>query len=115
MRPHGRARVNPLAPQAFAVCDRCGKWINHVNLRTQVEWAGVRTVDTGFRVCDGCLDVPQEQLRSLILPPDPVPIRNPRVELALLSPDDVRATEAGDVRETEDDLIRILEGEPDGA
>jgi len=31
-------------------------------------------------VCKSCLDVPQEQLRTIILPPDPVPISNPRPE-----------------------------------
>lgn len=28
-----------------------------------------------------CLDVPQPQLRTIILPPDPVPVSNPRPEL----------------------------------
>lgn len=31
-------------------------------------------------VCQSCYDKPQEQLRTVILPPDPVPIMNPRPE-----------------------------------
>jgi hypothetical protein len=31
-------------------------------------------------VCDICLDTPQEQLRSVSLPPDPIPITNPRTQ-----------------------------------
>lgn len=36
-------------------------------------------MDTGYLVCrDRCLDDPQQQFRTLILPPDPVPRQNPR-------------------------------------
>jgi hypothetical protein len=31
-------------------------------------------------VCDTCYDEPQEQLRAIVLPADPMPIINPRVE-----------------------------------
>jgi hypothetical protein len=31
-------------------------------------------------VCDTCYDEPQEQLRAIVVPADPVPIINPRVE-----------------------------------
>ena len=34
---------------------------------------------TGFLVCRPCLDVPFELNRPLRLPPDPVPIKDPRV------------------------------------
>ena len=33
-----------------------------------------------FLVCRRCLDVPNQQLRAIILPADPVPINNPRIE-----------------------------------
>ena len=36
----GRARTSPSNPQAFAVCDRCGIWYNHVDLKYQFEWRG---------------------------------------------------------------------------
>lgn len=31
-------------------------------------------------VCDTCLDVPSLQLKTIILPPDPLPVFNPRPE-----------------------------------
>lgn len=77
-RPHGRARVNPSAPRAFAACDRCGFLVNHADLRWAHDWVGPRLQNKRFLVCDRCLDVPQEQSRTIILPPDPLPIQNPR-------------------------------------
>jgi hypothetical protein len=37
-------------------------------------------VNKRILVCDTCYDEPQEQLRAIVLPADPVPIINPRVE-----------------------------------
>lgn len=46
---------------------------------------GPRLMRTGFLVCNrGCLDVPQQQLRPRIIPPDPVPIYQPRPEFYAL-------------------------------
>lgn len=77
---HGRASISPTAPRALAVCDRCGFLYNHHNLKWQYQWVGPRLQNLKLLVCDGCLDVPQEQLRTLLLPPDPVPIPDPRPE-----------------------------------
>lgn len=74
----GRARANPWAPQAFAICDRCGLGYNHNQLRFQFDWAGTSLVNKQLLVCSACYDRPQEQLRAIILPADPVPIPNPR-------------------------------------
>lgn len=79
-RPHGRARVNARNPQAFGVCDRGGCWVSHVDLQWQYEWSGTQLTNTGLLVCERCLDVPNEQLRTIVLPPDPLPIQNARVE-----------------------------------
>lgn len=79
-RPHGKAQVDRRRPRAFAVCDRCGFLYNRMNLQWQYEWAGPKTVNLNLLVCDPCLDIPQEQLRTFILPADPVPILNPRPE-----------------------------------
>jgi hypothetical protein len=76
----GRARVSSRRPQAQAVCDRCGIWYNHVDLRWQYDWAGTSLINRRFLVCLRCYDKPQQQLRAIILPADPVPIRNPRIE-----------------------------------
>jgi hypothetical protein len=79
MRPHGRARVNAQNPEAFAQCDRCGFWYNRSQLQWQFEWSGTHLYNTGKLVCQTiCMDVPQEQLRTIILPPDPPPILNAR-------------------------------------
>jgi hypothetical protein len=76
----GRARVSAKNPQAQGVCDRCGIWNNLVNLEWQHQWAGTRLQNLWIRVCSRCLDVPQEQLRAIQLPADPVPVWQPRVE-----------------------------------
>lgn len=77
MQYTGRARVDPLHPQAFAVCQRCGFWINHVDGNWQHQWRGSRLANTRLFVCDRCLDRPAAFLKSLVLPPDPVPIAFP--------------------------------------
>jgi hypothetical protein len=80
-RPHGHARVNPRRPQAAGICDRCGLLYTHATFRWQVEWRGERLQNIRVFVCDnGCYDIPQEQLRTRILPPDPIPIANARPE-----------------------------------
>jgi hypothetical protein len=83
MRSHGRARVDPQNPEAFAVCDRCGFRRNHVDLTWQYQYRGNALTNIRVLVCaDKCLDVPHEFARPVILPPDPVPITDPRPELA---------------------------------
>jgi hypothetical protein len=80
VNPTGRAFVDPSSPRAFAVCDRCGKWYNHDALQWQYEWAGTQLINLGALVCETCLDEPQIQLKTIILPPDPPPVLNARVE-----------------------------------
>lgn len=75
------ARVNPSNPEAWAQCDRCGFWYNSKDLAFQYEWAGTHLYNTGALVCttgNRCYDKPFEQLRTIILPPDPPPIMNAR-------------------------------------
>lgn len=76
----GRARTSSRRPQAHAICDRCGFRFNHVSLRWQFDYAGAGLVNKRALVCGPCYDKPQEQLRAIILPADPVPIVNPRTE-----------------------------------
>jgi hypothetical protein len=80
MRPHGKARVDSRKPQAHAICDRCGFRYNHVDLVWEVQWIGPRLQNLRFLVCKTCYDKPQEQRRTIVLPPDPLPILNPRPE-----------------------------------
>lgn len=73
------ARVDTQNPSAFAQCDRCSFWRNREDLVFQYEWAGEGLYSKQVLVCfDRCYDIPQEQLRTIILPPDPPPITNAR-------------------------------------
>ena len=72
-------RVNPDRPEAQAICDRCGRAFNHVDLVWQYDWRGDSLTNLRILVCqDGCEDEPQEQFRPRILPPDPEPVENAR-------------------------------------
>lgn len=77
MRVHGRASIDPRSPRALGVCQRCGFLYNHDQLRWQYQWGGLRLINLRILVCKTCYDEPQIQLRTIILPPDPVPIEFP--------------------------------------
>lgn len=111
-RPHGRATVNPDDLSAFAVCDRCGFWYNHRDLHWAYDYRGKNLQNLRILVCDRCLDTPQEQLRPIVLPPDPLPIINARPENFYVDETDLRVTQTGDVRVTMDGNPRILAGQP---
>ena len=80
MKYTGRAQVHPRSPTSFGVCDRCGFLYNLQSLKFQFDYRGMQLQSTGFKVCRTCYDTPNPQRRPLILPPDPVPLRNPRVQ-----------------------------------
>lgn len=80
MRPHGRASVSSTNPRAFGICDRCGFLYNHIRLQWQFDYAGAGLINKRILVCNDCMDTPQAQLRAIVLPADPVPIQNPRVQ-----------------------------------
>lgn len=86
----GRARVSSRNPQAFGVCDRCAMWYNHADLQWQYDWAGASLINKRILVCDTCYDEPQQQLRAIALPADPVPVINPRTEPYLWDNTDYR-------------------------
>ena len=76
-RPHPKkARTNPRSPRAFGTCQRCGFIGNVRDFETQHEWAGLQLISLNLQVCDTCLDRPQRQLGSIVLPPDPEPVMN---------------------------------------
>lgn len=97
MRPHGRARVSARNPRAFAICDRCGFLTNHDRLQWQYDWAGASLINKRILVCNTCLDVPQQQLRAIVVPADPVPIQNPRIQDYVASETDYRITQGNTV------------------
>lgn len=76
----GRAKTSPRNPQAHAICDRCGFRYNFVNLHWQFDWRGAALQNTRILVCNDCLDTPQQQLRAIVVPADPTPIVNARVQ-----------------------------------
>lgn len=80
MRPTGHFNVSPTRPRARAVCDRCGQIWQHDQLVWQFQWQGPKLQNLRILVCPPCLDIPQEQLRTIVLPPDPVPIQYARPE-----------------------------------
>jgi len=76
-------------PRALAICDGCGFLVNHDHLREKVQYRGGSVpVGTGLYVCASCDDVPQPYFKLQILPPDPVPVMNPR-------PDDGKGKSSG--------------------
>ena len=124
----GRARVSSRNPQAAAICDRCGFVYNHVNLSWQFDWAGASLINKRLLVCSPCNDVPQQQLRAIIVPADPVPIMNPRLQDFATAETNTRATSGqntvdprtglpiinGNTRITQTDKVRVAQqtGEP---
>lgn len=76
----GRAITNPAQPEAQAVCDRCGMWYQRGKLRNQKDWRGAALLPLYLFVCDECYDTPQEQLRAIVVPADPMPVRFALVE-----------------------------------
>lgn len=72
--------LDPRHPRALGVCDYCGQTYHLGELKYIFQWAGAQLQNQHFRVCCRCWDLPQEQLRSIILPPDPIPVADPRPE-----------------------------------
>ena len=124
----GRAKTNPKSPQAHAICDRCGFRYNHVDLAWQYDWAGASLINKRILVCRTCNDEPQQQLRAIVVPADPVPIENPRIEYFVDDETDYRSTSGqntidpitglpvigGNIRITQSDGTRVTQetGEP---
>lgn len=76
----GHATVNADWPNAFGVCDKCGFVYNLKDLLWQTAWRGPQLQTTKFLVCQSCLDKPNEQLRTVTITADPIPIDFPRPE-----------------------------------
>lgn len=76
----GRAVIDPNNPRAVGVCDRCGQLYNLRDLRYQPIIAGSTVLVTRRRVCWKCLDELNPQLQTVRLPPDPLPVSDPRPE-----------------------------------
>jgi hypothetical protein len=79
MGGNSRAPVDASHPSAWAICDRCGFLYAKSALQWQFYWAGLTLANTRFLVCQPCLDIPNPQFKTIILPPDPPPVLNARV------------------------------------
>lgn len=104
-RPHGHARISARNPRSTAICDGCGFIYNLDNLSWQFQWAGTKLQNLRFLNCPRCLDVPQAQLKTRIIPADPTPVMNARPENFLI--DDSNFIVADD-----SDIITADDGEP---
>jgi len=99
-RPHGRAQVNANSPRAFARCDRCGFIYNHSDLKFQFDFRGPQLQNLRILVCKPCTDIPQPQLKPIILTQDPMPVINARPEDFDYANNDYRVTMDGAYRVT---------------
>lgn len=95
LHPTGRGRVSARSPRALAVCQRCGFTYQRTQLCNQVQWQGMQLQPLNLWVCKPCYDTPQQQLRAIILPPDPVPIDLPFPEPYLAEVPSYLVTETG--------------------
>lgn len=127
----GRAVTSATNPQAHAICDRCGFRYNHVRLRWQYDWRGASMQNIKLLICDSCYDTPQTQLRAIVVPADPVPITNPRIQDFVAAETNTRYTSGqntvdqitgipvpgGNIRSTQnnDDRVTQMTGAPNGS
>ncbi len=79
-RHRSKAIVDPNAPRATGVCDRCGFWFLHHTLRFQNEWAGTSIIQKNLLVCSTCYDEPSPAYKTTFVPPDEQAIPNARPE-----------------------------------
>ena len=130
MRPHGRAGISSRNPRAFGICDRCGFLYNHHALSWQYDYAGAGLINKRMLVCNPCNDRPQAQLRAIVLPADPTPIQNPRIQDYVAASTSYRQTSGqnttdpvtglpvikGDIRSTQNNDARVSQevGPPTG-
>lgn len=76
--PH--APVNIYKPEPTGICDRCAFIYPLSRLTEQRQWAGTAIVGLGIRCCPRCLDdLQQNGFRTIVIGPDPAPLKNPRV------------------------------------
>lgn len=77
-RFHSRAWASVTRPEAWGQCDRCNQTWLHKQLRFQRQWQGISLANLFILVCPNCYDKPQENIRTILVPQDPVPIMNAR-------------------------------------
>lgn len=101
-RPHPRQASNDPHDGPWTTCDRCGWVTSQSRMQFQYDYyGGPMPQNTGFLVCERCLDEPTLQLRLIILPPDPPPFFNTRPEPYFVDETNFLATQDGNILTTE--------------
>lgn len=77
-RYHSEYSPDPYNGRARGICDRCSFTYYLHDLIFQYDYRGNALINTRFRVCQKCLDVPYQGNRPVNLPADPVPVLNAR-------------------------------------
>lgn len=111
-RPHPKsASVDPddLYDAAWSTSDSSGFLFNHRDLLFQFQWAGPQLVNLGYLVGPEEYDVPAEFLRTIVLPPDPIPTKNARIENYADDENSYRSTTEDEIRATQNDDLRIVQ------
>lgn len=107
-RPHPkRARTDIDYPQAWGTDDRSGFVGNLNDFRWQMQWSGSQLINLRILVHPDHLDIPQEQLRTLVIPPDPDPLFNARPEPYAIDEENFRTTNSGQLRVTNNGNDRV--------
>lgn len=74
-----KATIPSGAPKsAWGICDVCGELVDHDTLRFQKQWVGAELISLNYLACPTCYDIPFLPGKVILIPPDPVPIQNPR-------------------------------------
>lgn len=110
-RPHPKgaeADPNNLFDAAWSTSDISGRIVNHRNMRWIYQWNGPQLINQRYLVAEDEVDKPAEFLRTIVLPPDPVPTMNARIENYTYDESSVRATQDGSQRITQAGDLRIV-------
>lgn len=111
-RPHPKnASVDPddLYDAAWSTSDFNGQIYNHRDMVWQYQYAGPNLINLRYLVGADEADVPAEFLRTIILPPDPVPTFNARIENYADDENSYRSTTEDGIRATQNDDLRIVQ------
>lgn len=116
MRRHPRrAAVDPTSPRGWGTDEKSGFIGNLENMQWQFQWRGTQLVNTRILCYPDMLDVPQRQLGTIIIPPDPPPLMNARPEQYAIDEQTFRKTQTGQQRYQMDGTPRLesnLQGNP---
>jgi hypothetical protein len=77
--PHDlKCPTDPSRPRPVGFDDRTGFKRYLDDLNWQMFWAGPTMGNTHLRIAPDALDVPNEQARTIVIGPDPIPLKDPR-------------------------------------